>query len=217
MTRFEGRVSQVFGTSQRPRPRLTPIVLGAFAVGLAFVLPYVLAWTPVIVLTVLAYLWLRSKGWLRGGYRLPRSGERADAGLQITSFRVQIYDADHRPFRSLDCRIVQSAEAGPAPIVGDEAVVGHGYRIGRGLVELSGLQVGGAHGTRLRPAHPRSSTSILFPSLVLYGIAAIVVYLEWDVIKTFNPRAAFAASLQVLVCVAVIAVLLKFFRSRFRL
>lgn len=216
VTRFEGRVHQVFGTSQRPRPSLAPLVAGVIAVVFALALPYVLAWSPIIVLVAMACLWLGRRSRLRGGHRLPRGGGRPEAGLQVTSFRVQVYD-NLKPFRSLDCRFVQSSGAGPAPLVGDELVVGQGYRLGRGLVEVRTLRVGGSQGTRLRAAHLRSSISVALPALLLLGAAAGLVYSEWDLIEAFQPRVVGASVAQALIIFTVLVVVIRFFRSRLRL
>lgn len=216
VTRFEGRVSQVFGATQRLRPSLTPIVVGVVALAVAYALPYLLAWTSVIVLAGLALLWLRQRGWLRGGIRRQRGGNHPDAGLQVTSFRVQVYDDEGKAFRSLDCRLVQPGGVGSAPLVGNEVVVGHGHRLGRGVVEVDGLRIGDS-GTRLRATHPRSSVAIALPTLALLGGAAGLVYAEWDVISTFDPRAVGTNVLQVLLILGVLVVLFRFFRSRLRL
>jgi hypothetical protein len=124
---------------------------------------------------------------------------------------------DHKPYTVLDCRIVQSGDAGPTPLVGDEMVVGHGVRRGKGLVDVSSLRIGEKGATRLRAARPKSASAVFLPSLALLCAAGAILYAERAVIMSFDPEYVLAQVAQALVILVVIGLLLKFSKSRLRL
>ncbi len=207
----KGRVTQVFGTSQRPRPSFTPLVAALVLLAISAALPYILAWLPIIVLVLIAAVWLRLRFRLSGPRWRAQRRER-DPGLQVTSFRVQVYSDDHRPVTTLDCRLVQDATSGPPPLVGDEDVIGQGVRFGRGPVDLSRLRIGAQGGTRLRAAFPKSSTAVLLPTVAVLGAAGLLVYTGWEAIAAFDPNAVLDQVISVIIGVVVLVVLAKMLR-----
>lgn len=187
VSHFHGYVEKVSGTSQRPRPSTKPLGVAVVLLMVAVVLPYAVAWLPVIVL-LLAWLWLRHKNWIRGGLRLPRFGQSTpDAGLQIVSFRVRI-PCDNNPsstFKMITCRLVQKVAAGPTPLISSDEVTGRGWQARGGVVEVSQLRIGDSP-TTLQTTSPKSSVPILVLSTLIVASAAGVLYRLWDTIPAVS-------------------------------
>ena len=178
----------MFGTSQRPKPSTRPLLFSAILLVVAVALPYAVAALPIIVLLSVAGLWLRSKRIFRGAPRMPRFGEQTpDGGLQVVSLRVRV-SADDDPtstFAMVDCRLVQKAEVGPAPVGAGDMVTGRGRRSRGGVVELSRLTVGDGL-TTLHSTSPKSDGPILaLAGLITVGAGAWL-YLRWDSIPPIS-------------------------------
>lgn len=203
VSHFSGRVVQVFGTTQRPRPSTTPLRSAAFLFFVAITLPYAVGLLPVLVLLFVAWLWLRRCGWLRGGLRLPRFSNRSvsDPGLLMTSFRVRLSrdDGETEAAREIDCRLVQRADLGPAPLVGGERVTGRGHRTARGVVEVSRVRMHDS-GTTLRTTSPKSRISVLVPASLLVTAGAAVLYVQCDQIPPVDIDATLSVMALVLGC-----------------
>lgn len=212
VSHFSGRVVQVFGTSQLPAPSTVPLQVAGFLFLVALALPYIVAFLPVLVLLFVAWLWLRRRGWVRGGLRLPRFANRSasDAGLQVTSFRVRVSRDDEvtQALHEIDCRLVQRADLGPMPLVGGERILGRGRRTAQGVVEVSWLQIDSGD-TTLRTTNPKSQLPVLvLAGLVLAGAAA-VLYGQRDEIPAVNLEALLGSVVSVLVPLIVIYVIIK--------
>lgn len=211
VARFHGKVEKVFGTSQRAKPSLRPLFVAAALLAIALVLPYAVALLPVIVIVVVLLLWLRRKGWVRGGMRRPRfGGPTPDAGLQTVTFRVQIFCDDGKtPFTVLNCRLVQKAEAGPVPLASGDTVTGRGRRAGGSVTEVSRLDVGASGTTTLNATSPKSDAPILvLAGLVAVGAAALL-YLRWDTIPPISWESVLYPLLSALVPLIAIYVIVK--------
>jgi len=188
VTHFHGYVEKVFGTSQRPRPSTKPLGIAVVLLMVAVLLPYAVAWLPVIVLLLLTWLWLRHKNWIRGGLRLPCFGQSMpDAGLQIVSFRVRV-PCDNNPsstFTMITCRLVQKVAAGPPPLTSSDEVTGRGWKARGSVVEVSQLRIGDSPIT-LQTTSPKSSVPILILSTLIVAGAAGVLYRLWDTIPAVS-------------------------------
>lgn len=216
VTHFSGRVVQVFGTTQRPRPSYAPLRVAAVLLLAVVTLPVFLQVLPYLVLAWLGWMWLRHRGWIRGGAGGRRGGSsRPDPMHQVTSFRVQIIDDQppHKDVAAIDCRLVQRATLGPTPLVGGELVTGQGYRYGRRMVEVTGMKVDPAK-TRVRTAHPKSASSVMLPAVVLVALAGAIVAVRWEylaALTTASLAATAATVVGVLVPLIVIVVGWKVF------
>lgn len=181
VSHFSGRVVQVFGTTQRPKPSTAPLQAAVFLFFVAITLPYAVALLPVLVLLLIVWLWLRRRGWVGRGLRFPRLWNRSasDAGLLVTSFRVRVSrdDGATEEPREIDCRLVRGADLGPAPLVGGEHVTGRGRRTSQGVVEVSWLGMPDT-GTNLRTTSPKSWLSVLVSAGVIVAVGAAVLYIR---------------------------------------
>jgi hypothetical protein len=208
---FHGTVDQVFGTSHRPTPSQRPLAVAAALLLVALVLPYIFALLPVIVI-VLVLLWiLRRWGWIRAAMRLPRfRGSRPDAGLTSTTFRVRILaDDETTEFAVIDCRFVQKAEVGPAFIAPGDTITGRGRKAGGGLIDVSRLDVGVSQMITLRAVSPRSDAPVVVMAGLIVACAAVLVYLQWDIIASFDLQSVLYPLLGFLVPLVAIYVIVK--------
>lgn len=207
ISHFSGRVVQVFGTSQRPMPSTAPLQLAAFLFFVAIMLPYVVALLPMVVVLLIAWLWLRRRGWIRGRPRLPRLSNRSasDVGLLVTSFRVRVSRDPHETeeSREIDCRLVQRADLGPAPLVGGELVIGRGRRTGQGVVEVSRLRMPDS-GTTLRTTSPKSWLSVLMLASLIVAAGAVLLYVQRTQIPPVDVEAILSILSLVLACLFLI-------------
>lgn len=207
VSHFSGRVVQVFGTTQRPKPSTAPLQTAVFLFFVAMTLPYAVALLPVLVLLLIAWLWLRHRGWVPRGLRFPRFSNRSasDAGLLVTSFRVRVSrdDGETEEPREIDCRLVRGADLGPAPLVGGERVIGRGRRTSQSVVEVSRL---GMHdtGTTLRTTSPKSWLSVLTSAGVIVAAGAAVLYVQRDQIPPVDVDAILSILGLVLGCLLLI-------------
>jgi hypothetical protein len=208
---FRGQVVHVFGTSQRPAPSLMPIKVGVLVFLAAVVLPYFLMALPVLVLAVLAWMWLRHKGWVRGGGRQRRRERRPEDGLQVTTFRVKILET--RPVgkgTTIDCRLVLPADGGPVPLAGGEFVSGHGRRLGNRMVRIDALRIGD-RGPKLRLPLHRTRPFVGMATLSTLLATVYVVAWEMPYLRTYDYGGAVAQAVSVVFTIIGIVIAWKLF------
>jgi hypothetical protein len=180
VSRFDGTVDKVFASTQRSKPSSKPIVAALAILVIAAILPFVIAYLPVIIIGLVGLMWLGKKGFRTGGRPRPRFGQDSqEPGLQITNFRVKIpRDEDARmTFRIVTCRLVQKVQDGSVPFGAGDRVSGSGRKSSSGVVEVGRLSL--ADGTTISATNPKSATPIAVLSLIIIAGAGGLVYSRW--------------------------------------
>ncbi|MGH4017302.1 MAG: hypothetical protein ACRDSL_25930, partial [Pseudonocardiaceae bacterium] len=105
--------------------------------------------------------------------------------------------------REIDCRLVQRADLGPAPLVGGELVIGRGRRTGQGVVEVSRLRMPDS-GTTLRTTSPKSWLSVLMLASLIVAAGAVLLYVQRTQIPPVDVEAILSILSLVLACLFLI-------------
>jgi len=158
---------------------MKPLLIALVVLVIALLLPYVIAYLPVIILALLGLLWIANKGF-RSGARRPTFGDNAqEPGLQITNFRVRIPRDDNArvTFRVITCRLVQKVEHGTVPLGSGDTVSGGGVTLPGGVVQVSQLKL--PDGTSIRSTIPKSGTPMAITAVVIVVAAGGLAYSRW--------------------------------------